>query len=264
MRKEDTMTSDIDSMPGGNPELVKRELHFYWLLDTSGSMSNGGKIQSLNHAIRESIPYLRKEADDPKARGELIVHAMEFNDHARWVDAEMAEGVAVSKFNWTKDLEANGETYMGEALKQIAAELPNLPNNAFRPVIALVTDGEPTDNFQQGLKELMDQPWGKHAWRVAIAIGDDANMKVCEEFCGGERKPMKATNVEDIGKFIRWVSNVVGAGAAKGDKAIEDELNKQPPALAAVPTPTIAAATPPGGIDTWAVGAPDPNDGWIQ
>lgn len=33
-----------------------RPLHFVWIVDCSGSMSIEGKIQSLNNAVRESIP----------------------------------------------------------------------------------------------------------------------------------------------------------------------------------------------------------------
>ena len=38
-----------------------RPLHFIWIADCSGSMS-GDKIQSLNTAIREAIPEMRKVA----------------------------------------------------------------------------------------------------------------------------------------------------------------------------------------------------------
>ncbi len=46
----------MDQRPGG--AMARRELHFIWLLDTSGSMNADGKIQALNVAIRETIPQL--------------------------------------------------------------------------------------------------------------------------------------------------------------------------------------------------------------
>ena len=43
--------------PGGGLE-TKRDLHFFWLVDSSGSMT-GQKINSLNYAIAEAIPRMR-------------------------------------------------------------------------------------------------------------------------------------------------------------------------------------------------------------
>ena len=51
----------MSNRPGG--ELAKRPLQFIWLCDCSGSMS-GKKIQSLNFAIKESIPAMRQVADE--------------------------------------------------------------------------------------------------------------------------------------------------------------------------------------------------------
>ena len=42
--------------PGG--EMASRPLHFIWIVDCSGSMM-GEKIQSLNYAIRQTIPDMK-------------------------------------------------------------------------------------------------------------------------------------------------------------------------------------------------------------
>ena len=52
--------------PGG--PLARRPLHFIWIVDCSGSMGHGGKIQSLNNAIREALPLMQDAAaENPNA-----------------------------------------------------------------------------------------------------------------------------------------------------------------------------------------------------
>lgn len=238
----------LDDLPGGAPQLKKRELHFYWILDTSGSMEADGKIQALNEAIRQAAPLIREAASND-ARGNMMVHAIEFNDGARWVNADLATGVPGSAFEWQSNLKAEGQTDMGQALELVATEMQTLPNNAFRPVICLVTDGQPTDNFSGGLKKLMDVGWGKYAYRLAIAIGDDADLETCKQFIGNpELKPMRASSVADLKKFIRFVS-MVASNAAKGGQDVKAEVINQaaadPNAIPAVPGGSGGATPPP-------------------
>ena len=47
--------------PGG--AYAGRPLNIIWMLDCSGSMAEGGKIEALNNAIREVIPAMRKAAE---------------------------------------------------------------------------------------------------------------------------------------------------------------------------------------------------------
>jgi uncharacterized protein YegL len=269
--------SDLTEIPGGKPMLVKRELHFYWLLDTSGSMYNDGKIQALNQAIREAVPHMKEAAGDD-ARGRLIVHVMQFNDTARWVSAELAAGVPIQNFEWNADLDADGETYLGSALELLAKEMPKLPNNAFRPVIALVTDGQPTDNFRRGLETLTAQPWGRYAWKVAIAIGADADLDVCQQFLGKQeiRGLLKADNVNDIKKFIRFVSMVAakmadkgpgpGDGAAAFNAALPVDAAVASSATGSAAAPARSNAVPPPMPSTppSTSASPPPSDDWIQ
>ena len=53
-----------------------------------------------------------------------------------------------------------------------------MSDRALPPVLVLISDGQPTDDFGKGLEDLLGQPWGKKAVRVAIAIGDDADLEV--------------------------------------------------------------------------------------
>jgi uncharacterized protein YegL len=192
--------------PGG--PLATRPLHFIWLADASGSLSIDGKIQALNNAIREAIPHMRRVADEnPNAT--VLVRAVAFDDKAYW---HIPTPTPVEQFQW-KDLYADqGVTMMGQALMLVAEQLrtPPMEQRALPPVLVLLTDGQPTDNFEQGLKMLLDEPWGRKAVRLAIAIGEDAQQEPLQQFIGNnELRPLQANNPEALVSHIRWVSTAV-------------------------------------------------------
>lgn len=188
-------------------ELATRPLHFIWILDCSGSMAINGKIQSLNNAIREAIPPMKQVADaNPNAN--VLIRAIKFASGAQW---HMDEPVPVEDFKW-EDLRAGGTTDMGKALSMVAEQLkiPPMTDRALPPVLVLISDGQPTDDFKGGLAALMEQPWGIKAVRIAIAIGEDADLEVLESFIGNrELKPLQANNAEALVQYIKWVSTVV-------------------------------------------------------
>ena len=195
--------------PGGR--MASRPLHFIWLADGSGSMRVEGKIQALNHAIREAIPHMRAAAwENPHAA--VFVNAIRFADQAHWMGDKL---MPVSEFRW-QDIEAGGATAMGEALAMAGEALqpPLMTDRALPPVLALVTDGLPTDDFQAGLKHLLSKPWGRQALRIVVAIGEDSSSNEAQEifraFMGNDAlRPFHANNPEALAEQIRWVSTAV-------------------------------------------------------
>jgi len=188
--------------PGG--EMARRELHFVWLLDTSGSMNADGKIQALNVAIREAIPQLRAAArDNPNVA--VLVRAIAFSNGARW---HLETPTPVESLRWV-DLAAAGHTDLGAALRLLADAMatPPMPERAVSPVFVLVTDGHHTDDFDAGLAALLAQPWGREAVRAAITIGRDVNLAALQKFIGDESsRPVQANNPEQLVQQIRWLS----------------------------------------------------------
>lgn len=191
--------------PGG--ELASRPLHFIWIADCSGSMS-GDKIQQLNFAIRESIPAMRDVANE-NPNADVLVRALKFANGAQW---HVGQATKVANFEWL-DLKADGLTDMGKALKMVAEQLkmPPMSERALPPVLVLLSDGQPTDNFEEGLQALLDLPWGKKAVKIAIAIGEDADTDVLQQFMGSnsELKPLIAKNAEQLVNYIKWASTAV-------------------------------------------------------
>ena len=189
-------------MPGG--EMASRPLHFFWAVDCSGSMS-GSKIDAVNHAIQECIQPMKDEAaSNPNAQ--LDIRTLKFSTGASWVTAEP---VRVEDFAW-EDLEAEGITDMGKAFEMIAAqlEMPPMPARALPPVIVLLSDGMPTDDWKRPLEKLLKMPWGKKAVKVAIAIGKDADRTVLEAFTGNKEAVLDAGNPETLTHFIKWASTI--------------------------------------------------------
>jgi uncharacterized protein YegL len=234
--------SSMNKRPGG--ELASRPLHFVWIADSSGSMEQDGKIQALNNAIREAIPHMRKVAED-NPNAQVLVRAVKFSNGAQW---HISQPTPVADFAW-QDLPAEGETEMGKALALVAEQLkmPPMSNRALPPVLVLISDGQPTDDFEAGLKALLDEPWGKKAVRIAIAIGQDADHEVLQKFIGHpEMKPLAANSPEALVKHIKWASTAVLKSASSPAAAGTDHPEAGPASAGTpvgVPVPT--AAPPP-------------------
>jgi uncharacterized protein YegL len=206
--------SDTFDLPGGS--MASRPVHFIWLLDCSGSMSVNGKIAELNFAIREAIPEMQSAArSNPGAS--LLVRAVSFASGASW---HINDPTPVDQFTW-EDLHTYGGTDMGAAFRLAAGALqtPPMPQRALPPVLALVSDGQPTDDWRSGLRAIDDTPWGKRAVRVALAIGDDADKSMLKEFLANpELEPLQAKNPRQLAAAIRWMSTAVKvASTPKGD-----------------------------------------------
>jgi uncharacterized protein YegL len=236
--------------------MASRPLHFIWLADGSGSMRVEGKIQALNHAIREAIPHMRSAAhENPHAS--VFVNAIRFSDEAQWMDQKLTP---VSEFRWN-DIEAAGATALGEALTMVGAALqpPLMTDHALPPVIALVTDGLPTDDFQAGLDHLLSKPWGRQALRVVVAIGEDSASNEAQEIfrafmANDALRPFHANNPEALAEQIRWVSTAVLQSVSSPAGHLPDPAAGKSGSRRYMPIPLLT------GVDTKP--APDEADVW--
>ena len=198
--------------PGG--ELATRPLHFFWVVDCSGSMY-GEKIGTVNHAIQSTIPEMKDVAsNNPNA--ELLVRTLKFATGATWVTSNP---VNIDDFAWN-DLDAGGVTDLGAAFNMLSAQLtiPPMTDRALPPVIVLLSDGQPTDDYKKALDKLLHLPWGKKAVRIAIAIGQDADHDVLQEFTGNRELVLQANNPEALVKCIKWASTAASLVSAPASR----------------------------------------------
>lgn len=194
--------------PGGR--LASRPLHFIWIVDCSASMDDGGKIQALNASLRQLVPHLLSVAqENPNAQ--LLMRVLSFSNGARW---HVALPTPIENFHW-EDLHADGGTDAGAALAMVADELkmPPMSHRSLPPVLVLLLDGTPTDDFDEGLSRLNKEPWGKKSVRIGIAIGRNADNIALQKFMGGsDRQPLQIHNAEQLLQYMRWASaSVVGS-----------------------------------------------------
>jgi uncharacterized protein YegL len=111
-----------------------------------------------------------------------------------------------------KDGSVSQGTDMGKAMALLSdalcddqMELRGLP-----PVLVLISDGQPSDDFQAGLNSLLAERWGQKSVRLAISIGQDADDQILESFVSNSSIPvLKANNADSLINYIRFVSTAV-------------------------------------------------------
>lgn len=200
----------MSARPGAS--LARRPLHFFLLLDCSGSMASRGKMAALNTAVREVLPHLAETAyGNPHA--EVDVRVVAFSTGARWhVEAPTHPDDLV----W-RDLEADGYTDLAAAVDLLGSVLtvPPMEERALPPAVVLVSDGMPTDDFESAMSGLLALPWGARAVRMAVAIGQDADYDTLADFIADpDLEPVTAANPEQLLMALRWATVHVARAAS--------------------------------------------------
>jgi hypothetical protein len=73
--------------------------------------------------------------------------------------------------------------------------------------LILLSDGQPTDDWEVPFKALCNSERAQKATRLAMAIGPDADEAMLREFSNDAEAPIfKAHNVRDIHRFFRAVT----------------------------------------------------------
>jgi len=199
----------------------KIPLHFIFIIDCSGSMS-GAKINALNHTMSSLLPAIKEEFTKDK-NTELLMRIIAFSSGAKWV---LPSFKSISEFNWT-DLIAEGTTDLGEAFQLVIEEFkPNTERQYFLPpILVLITDGQPTDDYKRSLSELLASPTGKNAIKLSIAIGRDADIEVIREFISNPEIPiLQANNPEMMMNYIKWTFIVAKQVVVQSGNDVSDYI----------------------------------------
>ena len=198
--------------PGG--ELATRPIHFFWMVDCSGSMY-GEKIGIVNNTIQECIPQMRSAAEN-NPNAQLMIRALQFSTGASWITTNP---IPVEDYSW-ETMDAEGLTSLGKAFDLLAAQLsiPPMPSRALPPVVVLLSDGQPTDDYKESLEALKKLPWFRKAVKIAISIGQDADDDVLLEFAGNKELVLQANNATALAKMIKWASTTASMVSAPSSK----------------------------------------------
>ena len=203
-------------------EVPRRTMTLFFLVDTSGSM-DGRKIGAVNESIQEVLPMIREiSANNPDA--EINVAALQFSTGTSWV---YDEPKAADDFIWQDASEAC-EELCGKLSKN---GFMKSASGSYAPAIILLSDGEPTDDFDSGLSKLEENKWFKHAIKIAIAIGDDADKEKLAQFTGTSEAVFTVHNIDALKKMIRIVvvtsSQVGSQSSAAGESTKQQQVIEQ-------------------------------------
>ena len=239
-----------------NVSTSRRVMVIFFIIDSSGSMK-GTKIGQVNTASEDIMKEIRKLSED-NTSAEIKVCVLDFATKATWMTPEPVS-VEAKEYKWDY-VEAGGLTAMGDAFRKMNEALSKdkfmkEKAGSFAPVLFLMSDGEPTDDYRSGLEVLKCNNWFKAAIKVAIGIGDDANMSVLEEFTGSKESVVTTHTPEELKKWIQFIamrSSQIGSQSsnAAGDNKnaqVQEEIDKEKkkeetepksvPAPKPVPTP---------------------------
>ncbi|MBO6141615.1 MAG: VWA domain-containing protein [Ruminococcus sp.] len=194
---------DFDDDPLGATGVSRKSLVIFFLIDTSGSMK-GTKMGELNTVMEELIPEIRKVGE---ADTEVKLAVLTFSTDVKWM---YSEPIAIEDFEWAR-LNAKGVTSMGAAFKELNTRMSrnsflNSPSLSFAPVIFLMTDGYPSDDYQAGLKELSTNSWYKFGLKAALGIGNEANDDMLAEFTGSKDTVVHAYSGNQLAQMIKIVA----------------------------------------------------------
>jgi uncharacterized protein YegL len=202
-----------------------RRLPVYLVLDTSGSMS-GEPIEAVKNGVQVLISTLRQ---DPYALETAFLSLITFDSDAR----QLVPLTDLSSFQMP-EIKAAGGTSLGAALqlvadsinREVAKSTPDVKGD-WKPLVFVMTDGMPTDQWQSGLNAFQNSKIGM---TVACAAGNGADVNLLKQITGTVVS-LDTADAATIKAFFKWVSASVSTGSQKvegGHKEIAG-LNELPP-----------------------------------
>jgi uncharacterized protein YegL len=208
-----------------------RRLPVYLLLDTSGSMA-GEPVEQVKNGVQMLVSGLRQ---DPYALETAWLSVITFDAAAK----EATRLTELTAFQ-PPNLQASGGTALGQGLSLLAdcAKRDVVKTTAarkgdWRPMVFIMTDGHPTDDWQKGLARFKQEKWGVV---VGCAVGG-ADTGVLKQIAGEESVvKLDTSDSASIRAFFKWVTASVSASSKSVEGAGKEvsglgELPPPPPEI---------------------------------
>ncbi|WP_104712962.1 vWA domain-containing protein [Helicobacter cetorum] len=173
------------------------------LADVSSSMS-GEPINMLNQALKEMIDTLRSEE---KMELYFKVAIITFGGSVH-LHTPLTESSKID----LHILQASGNTPMGMALKMAKEMIEDkeiLKGRDYRPAVCLLSDGAPTDSYEEPLRAFLSEGRSAKCQRLGVYIGREGGLgeEVLKKFIAGEENPLfYAHEAKDIPNVLRLVT----------------------------------------------------------
>jgi uncharacterized protein YegL len=237
-------------------EPSKKSMSIFFLIDTSGSME-GSKIGTVNGTMEELLPELIGIGG---AETDISIAVMEYSTSCKWITPKP---VRIEEYQHWNRLKGSGLTAMGAAFKELSSKLSrsafmNKPSLSYAPVIFLMTDGAPTDDYKEGLRVLQKNNWFKYGLKIAVGIGSKPDMNVLREFTGCEELAVQAhgaNQLKDLITLLAVTSSQIGSTSMSltdegREKTAEDVAgDKQKRLIEEVQKATDIMSTDPSDVD---------------
>lgn len=217
MAKKASKSKENNTTP--NPEIPEmkvavgegiRRLPVYLLLDTSGSMA-GAPIESL----RRGIELFKQEVEeDVSAQETAHVGVISFGGEAEFVTRGL---IPFDDFE-PPALSAGGQTPLGQALwlliesldKDVKAAVKGKEKGDWKPLVFVLTDGMPTDEWQEPREEILKRQRKKVINVITVGCGPYINQQNLKDIAIGPTFNMGSDDAS-FTKFFQWVSQTVKA-----------------------------------------------------
>jgi len=207
-----------------------RRLPVYLLLDCSGSMA-GAPIE----AVRRGVELFAQEVlNDPFARETVYVGVITFDSDARMVTNGL---VPIEQFQ-PPQLSASGSTSLGKALRLLQESLDRDVRPAvkggekgdWKPLVFILTDGEPTDDWQTPRQEILNRQQRKVLNVITVGCGPYINEQNLKAIAIGPTFRMDNSEAS-FRTFFQWVSQSVTtvSRAVSQPGGGEQAMNLPPP-----------------------------------
>jgi uncharacterized protein YegL len=215
-----------------------RRLPVYLLLDTSGSMV-GAPIE----AVRLGVDQFRREVDsDPFAKESVYMGIITFGGEARFVTKGLISFEDFFSGFQPGSLSAGGQTPLGQAFwllvesldKDVKSSVKGGEKGDWKPLVFILTDGEPTDEWKGPRQVILDRQTKKVINVITVGCGPRMNLQNLKEIAIGPTFNMDNDDAT-FKRFFQWVSQSVRAAS----KAVSQSGGGDKPAT---------LPPPPGGI----------------
>lgn len=173
-------------------------MKLFILLDTSGSME-GAKIGSLNDCMCNIIIDFQEKAFN---KTEIEMSVLSFGREITWM---YDSPKSILDFTW-KELHAGGMTPLGNACIELTKYLNENSDINKDNIILLLSDGCPTDDYEEGIDILNKNVIFNSSKRFAIALGDDADLKSLLCFTGSKENIYEISNLNDLFDILNNIS----------------------------------------------------------